>query len=259
MGTANEVRSACERYNTNPDHDARQNLSEKLGRLRCIYLSGDKIDIERTVRLFEFCALTGSDGRAEAKVVADLVQAKVGTLDASPYDGRPLFEGKTAEGVDYSNIPTMRRRWISFAMLTGEPIGTEQEAVDSASVPTLHFQRIGAKLSALESKQHKTADEQRLLLDVDLRMQWTPGSKTAAVRTVPVDAGQAHGRPALRALLGQVLRTASDLDAFLLDYFPDVYRRTSMGMDRLARENLLLTNHEEHNIRAALRAAGLIR
>lgn len=38
-----------------------------------------------------------------------------------------------------------------------------------------------------------------------------------------------------------VLRTASDLDAFLLDCFPAVYHRLSNGMDRTTRENLLLS------------------
>lgn len=260
MTTANEVRTACEGYNANPkSHDAQQELKRCLHGLRCIYLASDKIDTDRTVKLFEFLQMTSGTGRADAKTVADLLQSTTGALEASPYDGRPLFEGQTAEGVDYSKLPEDRRRWISFAMLTGEPIGSEQEAVDNASVPTLHFQRIGAKLKALEEKQPKTAEEERLLLDVRLRMQWTRDSKPAAVKAAPVDAGEAQGRPALRALLARACKTATDLDAFLLDYFPDVYRRTSMGMDRLTRENLLLQCHEEHNIRAALRAAGLVR
>lgn len=47
--------------------------------------------------------------------------------------------------------------------------------------------------------------------------------------------------PALiRGLLDQFIRTSSDLDAFLLDYFPAVYGNLSSGMDRTSRVNLLL-------------------
>ena len=47
--------------------------------------------------------------------------------------------------------------------------------------------------------------------------------------------------PDVRRALSMVLRTASDLDAFLLDCFPAVYHRLSNGMDRTTRENLLLS------------------
>lgn len=62
-------------------------------------------------------------------------------------------------------------------------------------------------------------------------------------------------RATLRRLLGLSLRTATDLDAFILDYFPSVYRRFSSGMDRTQRENLLLTLAEPHEIVSALRAS----
>lgn len=61
-------------------------------------------------------------------------------------------------------------------------------------------------------------------------------------------------RATLRQLLSQCLRTASDLDAFILDYFPSVYRRFGGGMDRTQRENLLLTLAEPSEILSALRS-----
>jgi hypothetical protein len=45
---------------------------------------------------------------------------------------------------------------------------------------------------------------------------------------------------AVRALLSTVLRTDSDLSAFCLDYFPEVYRRFSSGMDTVQKHTLLL-------------------
>ncbi len=43
----------------------------------------------------------------------------------------------------------------------------------------------------------------------------------------------------LRAAIDDQLRTDQDLDAFLVDFFPGVYRRCSSGMDRTAKVNLL--------------------
>lgn len=60
--------------------------------------------------------------------------------------------------------------------------------------------------------------------------------------------------PQLRKLLRQALPGDSDLEAFCIDYFPDVYRRFSLGMDRQAKLSLLLLYAEPHRIRAALAA-----
>ena len=263
--TITEVRQACERYNSKPDHDALRALAELLGVVRCIYFSTEdksKIDVERTARLYEFCVLTRSQGRNDAKTAADITQSVVGVLEASPYDGRPLFEGKTAEGVDYGPIPAEKRRWISFGRLTGEVTCSEQQAVDSVMANSYHMQRVGAKLTALEAKQPKNAEDQRLLLDVDLRLSWTPEDATTRRQDPakgPVEAGSGRGRADLRALLGQACRTATDLDAFVLDAFPAIHRRYSAGMERTQRENLLLTHAEEAEIRQALVAFGLVK
>lgn len=58
----------------------------------------------------------------------------------------------------------------------------------------------------------------------------------------------------LRNLLRQALPGDSDLEAFCIDYFPDVYRRFSLGMDRQAKLSLLLLYAEPDRIRAALAA-----
>lgn len=47
-------------------------------------------------------------------------------------------------------------------------------------------------------------------------------------------------RDRVRKLLGEVIRTDVDLDAFCLDFFPDVQRRFAGGMTRVAKVNLLL-------------------
>lgn len=47
-------------------------------------------------------------------------------------------------------------------------------------------------------------------------------------------------RASVRRQIEEVLRTDADLDSFCLDYFPQVQRRFSEGMDRLKKLNLLL-------------------
>lgn len=55
--------------------------------------------------------------------------------------------------------------------------------------------------------------------------------------------GDAHR---LRQLLADLLRSDSDLNAFGLDHFRDVYSRFGHGMDRTQKENLLLLHAPSH-------------
>ena len=52
--------------------------------------------------------------------------------------------------------------------------------------------------------------------------------------------GQTPTRRSLRDFLGVVLPSASEFDAFCLDYYRDVYEQFTNGMDRLSRVTLLL-------------------
>ncbi len=79
------------------------------------------------------------------------------------------------------------------------------------------------------------------------------GSETGPSRSAPSEPTRSAGkgkpsRPAVRRLLEGMLRTDSDLMAFLLDYYPEVYRRTSSGMDRTSKHNLLLQLVDTHHI-----------
>lgn len=56
----------------------------------------------------------------------------------------------------------------------------------------------------------------------------------------------------LRRLLGAVLRSASDFDAFCGDRYPKVFSRFSTGMGRLERENLLFQCADRVDIVAKL-------
>ena len=60
----------------------------------------------------------------------------------------------------------------------------------------------------------------------------------------------------LREKLNQKLRTASEFDAFCLDYFSSVYRQFSAGMNRVERTTLLLSQMPSTIIDAKLRSRG---
>lgn len=55
-------------------------------------------------------------------------------------------------------------------------------------------------------------------------------------------------RRTLRQILNRALGTPSQLDAFLIDYFPDIFRQTSGSMDRESKLNLLLQEDSETHL-----------
>ena len=59
----------------------------------------------------------------------------------------------------------------------------------------------------------------------------------------------------LRILLDAVLRSDSDLNAFCLDYFPEIYRQFAGGMERNSKYTLLLNNADASEILEHLRDA----
>ena len=59
----------------------------------------------------------------------------------------------------------------------------------------------------------------------------------------------------VRNLLAEVLRTADSLDAFVLDYFPDVHGEFASGMTRDKRRSLLLEMHKPEVVLEKLRSS----
>lgn len=88
--------------------------------------------------------------------------------------------------------------------------------------------------------------------------------KSHPVRTIEVEvqvlAGEASAEPLpelatplLRKLLDRVLRTDVDVEAFLLDYFPEVFRRLGHKMERTQKLNLLFSHATSADILCKLR------
>ncbi len=60
-------------------------------------------------------------------------------------------------------------------------------------------------------------------------------------------------RPSVRKLLELILNTDSELNAFCLDYFDEVYKQWTIGMDRRTKVNLLLENRNPLDVISAIR------
>jgi hypothetical protein len=88
-----------------------------------------------------------------------------------------------------------------------------------------------------------------------LHLGASPSSSSAepAPTKLPVAAGKTPTTFSLRKLIGAVLKTSTDLDAFCIDHFPEVFRRFSSGMERPTKEGILLEAVDAEEILAALK------
>ncbi|HNN93622.1 MAG TPA: hypothetical protein PKI03_15180 [Pseudomonadota bacterium] len=64
-----------------------------------------------------------------------------------------------------------------------------------------------------------------------------------------------HDGPAARKLMSILLPTIEDFDAFCMDYYSATYRRFPSGIDRVGRENILLSVHDASDVIYKLKAA----
>lgn len=76
-------------------------------------------------------------------------------------------------------------------------------------------------------------------------------SSIAAVKPTDVAiSAPALNRRAIRQIINRALGSPAELDSFLIDYFPEIYRLTSDAMNRDVKLNLLLWNTEEEELRS---------
>ena len=70
---------------------------------------------------------------------------------------------------------------------------------------------------------------------------------------IPHDDAMIPTRPAVRKLLELILNTDSELNAFCLDHFYEVYKQWTIGMDRRTKVNLLLESRNPLDVISAIR------
>lgn len=142
-----------------------------------------------------------------------------------------------------------------------------RDAFDRARTQITMLGRVGSRTPILISKPG--VDPRRMFLK-----DWISGKPELSAKPEPPVKSEPPARPepstepqvmlppldsdrmdrrTLRGLLGDVLKLDADFDAFVLDHFPDVYRRYSGGMDRIQKMNLLLSLKEPADIHWALR------
>lgn len=83
------------------------------------------------------------------------------------------------------------------------------------------------------------------------QQQWWTKHVAVSASPSPILAG-GSARSVLRRRLEQELRSANDLDAFVLDYFPKVHSKFTIGMDRTQRTSLLFEQVDLDEIRDCL-------
>ena len=92
--------------------------------------------------------------------------------------------------------------------------------------------------------------------ELDAALQRMMGGSSPSA-PAPKPAGPASVRKpttgSLRKLLHEILRTDPEFDAFCLDRFPPVFRRFSAGLDRIAKQTLLLQCESTADILTCLR------
>jgi len=86
-------------------------------------------------------------------------------------------------------------------------------------------------------------------------MDWLKGeARPSTIQPLigKIDSGLPIDRPTVRKLLNQKLLTDPDFDGFVGEYFGEVARRFSGGMDRVAKMNLLFALKDPAEVHAAL-------
>jgi hypothetical protein len=86
-------------------------------------------------------------------------------------------------------------------------------------------------------------------------LSWNPNLNLEVIKPkAPTARAKEHvSLPTLRRMLNELMPTSSEFDAFCVDYFSPLYRRYSLGMRRIDRENLLLQLTPPEELFAALR------
>jgi len=181
----------------------------------------------------KYVVLNACYSRIQAEAIADSIPCVVGMSRAVPDQTAIAFAAGFYEALAFGKSVA-----DAFELGQTQVELTSPNLIDTADIPQL-IVREGEDASKL------------YLVSAQAPIPVGP-QPTRAFMSEP-----ATGKPpttfSLRKLLGAILRTSTDLDAFCLDHFPEVSSRFTSGMERPAREDLLLKSVEPDEILAALR------
>jgi len=180
--------------------------------------------------------------------VSDLADAKKGSARVKQW--RPYAcDVAAAFAISLLRDGPVPLRASGSATVTPQPVAPSPATAQPATAPGTQIQGTGnlVGIGAIGGSGHH------------IHVTVNQGSSAAGqvpepapVRTTP---GPWPTVASLRKVLQQVLRIDSDLDAFCLDYFPQVKRLFSAGMDTERKRSLLLENEDAAHIWKCLQTA----
>ncbi len=171
--------------------------------------------------------------RIQAEAIAESIPCVVGMSRAVPDATAIAFAGGFYEALAFGKSVA-----DAFELGQTQVELTAPQLMDTADIPQLVV-RAGE-------------DASKIFLTGTPPQSPTAPAPRGKPEPATVDATKPPTTLSLRKLLGAVLKTSTDLDAFCIDHFPDVWRHFSAGMARASRESLLLELAEPSEIVAAL-------
>lgn len=261
-----KIRAAITTLNKKPaDETAKESLTAQIGTYRVLVRTPNgKIDADETIENLAFAIETAETSIEGCLTIGEFFAKPKPVFAADPIDGRALRKGKTVSEpiVDWSAVTEERKRLAGYAAMIGElpyremkfPSEKMAEELGRPGQLPAPWPRLALKLGDLDAKA-KGGDKEarRIVEEIDDRLvfkkeQGAVGGRTnhvsptevqAPVEVLPI-AGTIT-RPYVRDMIDDVLRIDSELDAFLGDFYPAVYRQISGQMTRTQKVNILLT------------------
>lgn len=284
----NKIREALAAINGNPkDEKAAGLLRKELAGYRVIARQPNgPVDVNETMQNLAFALETGYNAMDGCLAVDELLAKEKPKIEADPVDGRPLRNGKTVTQpiVNWQPVSVERRRLAVLAKMrrelphAGASVRSELIADDLAqerlSAP---WPRMESEMAKLQEAAKLTTKEGRAARDMLEQIEeglWFQREERAKEQTpigprpyittpeeIPFDpqvpsVGQGTSFSWLRNALQRAFPVSSTFEGFVQDFFPEVKREFSGGMQRGQQENLLFAHHSiEEIVAAAISAA----
>ena len=286
----NKIREALAAINTNPkDEKAAGLLRKELAGYRVIARQPNgPVDVDETMQNLAFALETSYNAMDGCLGVDELLAKEKPKIEADPVDGRPLRNGKTVTQpiVNWQPVSIERRRLAVLAKMRRElphaasSVPSEMIAYDLAQerlpAPWPRMELEMAKLQKAAKESTKEGRAARDMLETVEEGLWFqrqrvsekppippigPRPYITTPEEIPSDpqipaVGQGTGFSWLRNALQQAFPVSSTFEGFVQDFFPEVKREFSGGMQRGQQENLLFAQHSiEEIVAAAISAA----
>lgn len=271
-----KLKKALKDYNKNPTATTvHEELRRQLDNYTVIARRPDGlVDVDETMENLAFALQTEETAIAGCITVDALLAKPTPKIEADVVDGRPLRKGRTVTEpiVDWSGVPTARRRVAAYACLISQlphstaPCQSENIIEELQGVKVTMpapWPRLVSKFEGLVEAAAKGDKSARDVVEAVDAMLWFKKGEAVVEATAPQPRQQVGNvvvvssveSGSVRYLIDRLCVTESDLEALALDFFPHVKRQWSSGMTRTAKVTLLLSYASKDDVMQALRSA----